>query len=331
MDQVFRVIPAKPINDYIKNNSVKLLQTIKIAYEQYFSGEASNPNSYFLRFEDQPKARIIGLAAAIRGEHPITGMKWIGSNPDNLAKGFSRASATIILNDYETKYPLACLEGSIISASRTAYSAILAADYLKKHDKHIKRLGVVGTSYIAKTVYKAFIDLGWCIDELCLYDLNSEAVDQFKAFAEGYNNVDVIKAESYDSLLIQSDMIVFTTSALTPYISQPKLFFHNPIVLHLSLRDLAPEVLLASNNIVDDIDHVLTADTSPHLLEKKTGGRFFINGNIGDLINGNVRIDNDKPSIFSPMGMGILDIALAYEIYLGLKDSESVYAIPDFF
>jgi hypothetical protein len=42
------------------------------------------------------------------------------------------------------------------------------------------------------------------------------------------------------------------------------VFDHNPLVLHVSLRDLAQEIVLASTNIVDDIEHCLKANTSPH-------------------------------------------------------------------
>jgi ornithine cyclodeaminase len=47
------------------------------------------------------------------------------------------------------------------------------------------------------------------------------------------------------------------------------------VVLHISLRDLAPEILLASANIVDDIEHCLKANTSPHLTEQLIGNRDF--------------------------------------------------------
>ena len=50
--------------------------------------------------------------------------------PRQRAAGLPRASAVLILNDPGTGYPFACLESSIISATRTAASAAVAADWL---------------------------------------------------------------------------------------------------------------------------------------------------------------------------------------------------------
>ena len=57
-------------------------------------------------------------------------------------------------------------------------------------------------------------------------------------------------------------------------------------MLHVSLRDLSPEILLASANIVDDVDHCLKADTSPHLAEQRTGNRDFMTGTLHDVLAG---------------------------------------------
>ena len=35
------------------------------------------------------------------------------------------------------------------------------------------------------------------------------------------------------------------------------------------------QILLASTNVVDDVEHCLKADTSPHLVEQLTGNRTF--------------------------------------------------------
>ena len=60
---------------------------------------------------------------------------------------------------------------------------------------------------------------------------------------------------------------MFTTTALEPYLADEKLFAHSPTVLHLSLRDISVNVILASQNIVDDVEHCLKANTSLHLAE----------------------------------------------------------------
>lgn len=58
------------------------------------------------------------------------------------------------------------------------------------------------------------------------------------------------------------------------------------MVLHLSLRDLAPEMILAAQNFTDDVDHAVRERTSLHLTEQRTGNRDFVDGTLADLLRG---------------------------------------------
>jgi N-[(2S)-2-amino-2-carboxyethyl]-L-glutamate dehydrogenase len=127
------------------------------------------------------------------------------------------------------------------------------------------------------------------------------------------------------------DLILFTTIASTPHITDPTLFEHNPLVLHVSLRDLAPEILLRSQNVVDDVEHVMKANTSPHLAEQKTGNRSFVTGTLADIMLGRRAVNSTRPIIFSPFGMGILDLAVGKWVYDEAVASVQDLRLSDFF
>jgi ornithine cyclodeaminase len=108
-------------------------------------------------------------------------------------------------------------------------------------------------------------------------------------------------------------------------------FDHNPVVLHVSLRDLAPEILLASTNILDDIEHCLKADTSPHLAEQLTGNREFVHGTLDDVMAGRVTVPADRPVVFSPFGLGVLDLAVGKYVYDEVARCGELHVVDDFF
>jgi len=89
-----------------------ILKLVETTYLQHDAGLTNNPDSYFLRFADRQSDRIIALPAAISNDSPISGIKWIASYPKNIERNLQRASAVLLLNDYETGYPVACLEAS---------------------------------------------------------------------------------------------------------------------------------------------------------------------------------------------------------------------------
>src|SRR5262249_53562858 len=151
------------------------------------------------------------------------------------------------------------------------------------------------------------VDTGWEIEEVRLFDVSREESEKFGSTVcriDQHNAVTIVP--DVKELLTASDLIVFTTVASTPHIADPALFKHNPVVLHISLRDLAPQILLASQNVVDDVEHVMKANTSAHLTEQLMGNRNFVTGTLADVMAGRRSVDHHSPVIFSPFGMGIL-------------------------
>ena len=111
--------------------------------------------------------------------------------------------------------------------------------------------------------------------------------------------------------------------------SDERLFAHSPTVLHLSLRDIPVNVILASQNTVDDVEHCLKARTPLHLAEMARGSRDFV-GRV-DVLDGKLEPAPGRARIFSPFGLGVLDIAVSDLIFQEGVRSGTAVAMPDFF
>jgi 2,3-diaminopropionate biosynthesis protein SbnB len=327
MNIPFHVVPGSAIAELLRASHDEVVELVRQTYVLHSLRQTVNPDSYFLRFDDKPTARIIALPAALRDDNPVSGIKWIASYPENVRHGLQRASATIVLNDYDTGYPVACLEGSLISAARTAASAALAAELLLP-TRRIAKLCFVGGGLISGTVYEYLCARGWDIEETCIYDLLPTSSGRFAAAASPRR---VVVAESLSAALHQANLVVLATTAPAPYITDPSVMEAGRVVLNLSLRDLAPSLLLAANNIFDDVEHCMKANTSAHLAEQMTGNRSFVTGTFADLNERRVCIDQTKATVVSPFGLGVLDLALARLLYARALASGSAIEIPSFF
>jgi N-[(2S)-2-amino-2-carboxyethyl]-L-glutamate dehydrogenase len=325
------IINGKTVSEIIRAHRSECIDVVRDAYLAHADGHSVNPDSIFLRFPEKPDCRIIALPAFVGNGVGVAGLKWIASYPGNVQRGFPRASAVLVLNNYETGYPFAILESSIISAARTAASAALAAYWLNGESRRVDALGIVGTGFIARYVYDFLVDTGWTIREVRLYDKSPVESEKFKRTAcrlEHHRSVAVVPHVA--DLLSVSDLIVFTTVAPAPHIDT-WLFHHNPLVLHLSLRDLAPEILLRCQNVVDDVEHVMRASTSLHLTEQLAGNRSFVTGTLAEIMLGRRSVNRSRPIVFSPFGLGILDVAVGKWVYDQAVAAGRERRVTDFF
>lgn len=326
----FEVIDGPTVRHVVSNTQQEIVDEVENAYLCHDAGRSINPDSYFLRFPEKPESRIIALPAYLGDKYDVAGIKWISSFPKNIARGMPRASAVLLLNDYETGYPFACLEASQISAARTAASAELAARHLTG-GRQADRVAVVGAGIIARNILEFFDAQQWDIRSVAVYDHSEKYSDALVAFTEESLRYPASRAACRSDAVDGADLVVLATTASEPYILEPGSFSPGQVVLNVSLRDIGPEVIHAAYNVLDDVEHCLKADMSPHLAEQKYGHRDFVTATLAEVVKGTARTDVDRPTVFSPFGLGILDIAVGVHVYREARDSGSTVTWNDFF
>ncbi|KMZ11448.1 Ornithine cyclodeaminase [Candidatus Burkholderia humilis] len=329
----FRVVTGKSVDGVLKNDRRRVIDVVEAAYRRHYESATVNPDSYFLRFPESPADRIIALPAHIQSgsdSMAVTGIKWISSFPGNLSLGVPRASAVLILNDATTGYPTACLEASIISATRTAASATSATrQVLTSRDVRTVRLAIIGAGLISRYVVDYLTACGIELSGVRVYDLNTGYARETAERLKRMEVNDVVVASSVEDAARYGEVVLFATTAATPHVTDSDWFSHNLLVLHLSLRDLSTDIILSSYNIVDDVDHCLKAQTSLHLTEIEAGNRDFVTTSLPAMLAKNIALPRDRPVIFSPFGMGILDLALGQ--YVLSVVNHDIQPIDDFF
>lgn len=297
----------------LAGRELEIIRTVEAAYKSHGSGKSVLPNSLFLRLPNEERNRIIALPAYLGQGFEAAGLKWVSSFPGNLGKGLDRASAVIILNSAETGRPEVIMEGSIVSAKRTAASAALAVRVLR-NDRQLESVAVMGCGPINLEVVRFLLAASPAVARVKVFDVDAARAAQFRRKChELERRLEVEIVDGGAALFSGADVVSIATNSVRPHITDLSSCPPGAVVLHVSLRDLTPEAILASDNVVDDVVHVCRAQTSIHLAEQMVGGRGFIRATLPDILNGVAppKIEPGPVTVFSPFGLGVLDIAVA--------------------
>ena len=315
------ILKGRDVQTLLEDRETELVETVRKAYLAHARCESSLPHSSFLNFPNEPRNRIIAMPAYLGDGFEVAGIKWIASFPNNVQHGMNRASAVVILNSPVTGMPQAIIEGSIPSAKRTAASAALAARTL--HQLPLGgtvsgNVGLIGCGLINFEILRFLRASLPGARRFSIVDLNSKRAEIFKTVClNTFKDISIDIASDASSVLSSASLISIATTAVKPHIDDLSSCAAGTTILHISLRDVTPDVVLSCDNVVDDIEHVCRAQTSVHLAQQSTGRHDFIRCTLADVLLGHAPPRRDPTSVllFSPFGLGVLDLAVSQFVY----------------
>ena len=285
-EDVILTLGGPDIASLLQGKEREIIDRIGEAYAIHGTGDSSLPHSVFVRFPNRKRERIIALPGYLGGNKNVAGIKWIASFPENHSRGISRASAVMVLNSMKTGRPQAFMEGSIISAKRTAASAALACDKLHAPGD-IDTLGIIGCGLINREIVRYIASLR-NIRSILSFDISADrAADWAESMRGIVGDIAIEHTDAVSDLLARCPVVSFATTAVEPTINDLSMCPKAATLLHISLRDLTPEAILMGENVVDDVDHAMRAQTSTHLAEQLEGNRDFLHGTLAQILTGN--------------------------------------------
>lgn len=314
-----RILGREDVTAALDGLDPDVLEAVRTAYVLHGQGRSEVPHSGFLRPPGDDGSRIISLPAYLGGPDPVMGLKWISSFPANVERGLQRASSVQILNDLRTGYPTAVLEASQISASRTAASAALASRTLHG-SRPVRTAGLIGCGTINRRVLDFLVLVHPELRTVTVQDAVPGRAATFAAqLAEERPEISFVAGEVGDALRTGTVSIATTDSSywldLADHPGRPE----HQVILHLSLRDLSTASVLNAYNVVDDIDHAIREQTSLHRAEQEVGHRRFVHAEIATALGQSEEPETEGTIVFSPFGLGILDLAVARTILVAAR------------
>ncbi len=299
----------------------RAMSIIAEALTLYETGQCRQPHKVVLRDTDDPRSedngRINGLFALLGSNVRAIGMKWIASFPANLARGLPRASALIILNSLDTGLPLALLDGTLISAMRTGAVTALGARYLAP--RRACTAGIIGAGVQARTQILGLVTALRSLKEIRLVDRFPERAEMVAEECRKLWQAPVVPVSSIAEALKDADLALTVTTAHEPLMRAEDVK-RGALSVQLAGHECAFELLSQCHKIVTDCWEVIKhrGITTPALMHAQGLLRDEdIYANLGELILGHKpgRESEHERIHFVHNGMGVEDIALAWDVY----------------
>ncbi len=286
-------------------------------YTLHWKGDDVIPQKGVIRWggteSEWVKGRINALPAWIGGDIRTGGIKWIAVCPEAaMTPENYKVGAIVVINDPDTLYPAAVMEGSVMSAVRTGANMGAAARHLAKKDSHV--LAIFGAGFQGRTQLMALHEALPSIDDVRIFDPNPVQVASYVESMKRRTGITVRPCSSIEETTADADIVVTATGAAKPFL-MPGHLAPGALYLHMGSNECAYDVIKkADKRFVDDWDQIKHRGCSS-IARMHADGLLMdseITGMLGAVMAGDLPgRESDKEIIYvNTVGLGIQDVAL---------------------
>lgn len=295
--------------------SIEVMERILIAFKE---GKVRLPEKISQIFDEKTQDRINCMPATLL-EEQVCGVKWVSVFPDNPhLRNTSNVSGVIILSELENGYPFAIMDGTFITAHRTACMGAIGAKYLARNDSRV--MGIIGSGEQAKMHLITFKDVHPEI-EICRVASRSKNSEQnfVDEMRKRFPDMSFEACESdYEKASTGADIIVTAISCQEPLL-KAKTIKEGAYYCHVGGWEDEYKVPLKADKIVCDqwecVKH--RTQTISRLYKQGKLKDEDIYADIVDVIDGTKpgRETDHEFIYFNSVGLAFIDVAIAKSFY----------------
>ncbi|MFT7474079.1 MAG: ornithine cyclodeaminase [Verrucomicrobiales bacterium] len=302
------------------------------AFRMISSGEVHNPlrNAIVPPLDGAPG--ILGLMPAVRGGDGFSyGLKEVCVFPGNHALGIDSHQGSVLVHEGETGRLVAILNGSAVTAIRTAAATAVASRVLARPQSNV--LALVGAGFQARWHLEALAQVHQ-LDEVRVCSRNPASS---QAFAERWSSTYAVRAVgTVEEAMRGADIVTTVTNSPEPVVDRRWV----ETGMHLnavgssvaSKREMDSATVAASRLFVDS--RVSAVNEAGDLLLASADGVVadeHIIAEVGEVLNGSNagRRDDDEITLFKSLGLAIEDL-LAAEVAIGNAQELGRGTVVDF-
>jgi len=293
----------------------KAMAALQKAFSLFGRGRSQMPPKIYLhldRFHGDFRAMPVYLEGL-----STCAIKWVNVHAGNKSKHLPTVMAVIILSDPRTGFPLAVMDGTLITNLRTGAAGGIAAKYLARQEA--RTVGLVGCGEQAKTQLEALAAL-FKIKEVKVWGNKKSYVDEFLKRMK--TSAYVLKpASSVKECVRDCDIVVTTTPVRKPLVKLEWL----KAGVHINAigadakgkQELDAAILKKGKIIIDDWKQASHSGEINVPLSQKQITRADIHAELAQVILGKRtgRTNAREITVFDSTGLAIQDVALADQIY----------------